>query len=110
MSRRRLREPKGRRDVRPLTVDELHTRAKWGGLPPDGPELTEEQRRAWQELQEGLDTWTPQSGVHYAWAFVDPIHGDGEFCAERFREALEADQVEIARVTTRHPEQAVRLR
>lgn len=90
------------------SLEELAGRARWGGLLPGVPPLTDEQRAIWIARREASDDWHPQHALTFLWKHVDPNHG-GPWAWAGFAAALAADDREIERVTAAHPEQAVRL-
>ena len=114
-----MRRPLGLRPVRqgvrregtnPLPIEELGRRARWGGLLPEVPELKPQERARWDAHRRGTDAWVPRAALDYAWHHVDGVHGDGDWNATRFREAVDRDRREIAQVVAEHPEKADRLR
>lgn len=120
---RKLRVPKGRRG--PLAVAELAARARWGGLLPGVPELTDEQWEAWRV--HNRDRWVPMAALAYFWDRVDRVHGCGGeivlgrprrpgdedagdgWSLSRFLNALDEDRRDVEEVVADHPEQASRL-
>ncbi len=90
----------------PLTVEELSERARWGGLLPGVPELTDEQRDQWRARTR--DWWVPMRALRFCWDRVDAVHGDA-WSYEGFEVAVARDRAEIAQVVADHPEQGSRL-